>query len=285
MKHDKFAVFILTHGRPDNIVTLDSLKKAGYTGKIYFIIDNEDKTADRYYEKFGDQVLTFDKLAVSKTFDTADNFDDRRAIVYARNICFQFAKEMKLDHFIQLDDDYTQFQFRFDDKLRYKYMQIKSLDKVFDALIDFKISTGAKSVAMAQGGDFIGGIDGIKDGYKFKRKCMNTFICSTDDPFTFIGGINEDVNTYTRPASTGDLFFTSLIVSIVQKTTQHNSGGMTDIYLDGGTYKKSFYTVMYQPSSVKISEMITTHRRLHHRVDWRKTVPCILREEVKKVNG
>lgn len=285
MKHDKFAVFILTHGRPDNIVTLDSLKKAGYTGKIYFIIDNEDETADRYHEKFGDQVLTFDKLSVSKTFDTADNFDDRRAIVYARNICFQFAKEMKLDHFIQLDDDYTQFQFRFDDKLRYKYMQIKSLDKVFDALIDFKISTGAKSVAMAQGGDFIGGIDGIKDGYKFKRKCMNTFICSTDDPFTFIGGINEDVNTYTRPASTGDLFFTSLIVSIVQKTTQHNSGGMTDIYLDGGTYKKSFYTVMYQPSSVKISEMITTHRRLHHRVDWRKTVPCILREEVKKVNG
>lgn len=284
MNHKKFAVFILTHGRPDNIVTLNSLKKAGYTGKIYFIIDNEDKAADQYYKNFGDRVLVFDKKVIAKTFDTADNFEDRRAIVYARNACFIFAKEMNLDYFIQLDDDYTQFQFRFDNKLKYKYAPIKSLDKIFDALISFKVSSGAKSVAMAQGGDFIGGIDGIKDGYKFKRKCMNTFICETDDPIGFVGAINEDVNTYTRLASTGTLFFTSLIISIVQKTTQYNPGGMTDIYLDGGTYKKSFYTVMYQPSSVKISQMITTHRRLHHRIDWRKTVPCILRENIKK-NG
>ena len=32
-----FAVFILTHGRADNVVTVPAIKKAGYTGKIYFI--------------------------------------------------------------------------------------------------------------------------------------------------------------------------------------------------------------------------------------------------------
>ena len=38
MRND-FAVFILTHGRADNVVTVPAIKKAGYTGKIYFIID------------------------------------------------------------------------------------------------------------------------------------------------------------------------------------------------------------------------------------------------------
>ena len=44
MRND-FAVFILTHGRADNVVTVPAIKKAGYTGKIYFIIDDEDEQA------------------------------------------------------------------------------------------------------------------------------------------------------------------------------------------------------------------------------------------------
>ena len=45
---DDFAVFILTHGRADNMATAKMLKKTNYTGKIYFIIDNEDEQAERY---------------------------------------------------------------------------------------------------------------------------------------------------------------------------------------------------------------------------------------------
>lgn len=37
-----FAVFILTHGRADNVATMGALKKGGYTGKWYMIIDDED---------------------------------------------------------------------------------------------------------------------------------------------------------------------------------------------------------------------------------------------------
>lgn len=49
---DNFAAFILTHGRPDNVITYQTLKKSGYTGKIYFIIDNEDKRGDEYRSTF-----------------------------------------------------------------------------------------------------------------------------------------------------------------------------------------------------------------------------------------
>ena len=39
MQEYNFAVFILTHGRPDNVKTIPTLKKCGYTGNIYFIVD------------------------------------------------------------------------------------------------------------------------------------------------------------------------------------------------------------------------------------------------------
>lgn len=112
---------------------------------------------------------------------------------------------------------------------------------------------------------------------------MNSFICSVDRPFTFIGRINEDVNTYTRKGSTGDLFFTTHMLRLEQKQTQSNSGGMTDIYLNNGTYIKSFYTVICQPSSVKIKMMGEKNNRLHHNINWKTTVPKILSEKYKKL--
>ncbi len=57
---------------------------------------------------------------------------------------------------------------------------------------------------------------------------------------------------------------------------------MTDVYLDSGTYIKSFYTVMFSPSSVKVSLMGTAEARLHHSISWEHTVPQIIREEHKK---
>ena len=42
-----FAVFILTNGRPDRVVTYDTLKRCGYTGPIYLIVDDLDDLFDR----------------------------------------------------------------------------------------------------------------------------------------------------------------------------------------------------------------------------------------------
>jgi len=278
-----FCVFILTHGRPDNVITINALKRSGYTGKVYLVIDNEDKKAAKYYENYGkENILMFDKVAIAKTFDTGDNFNDRRGAVYARNACFILAKELGIKYFIQLDDDYTVFQYRYNNKLDYNYILIRKLDAIFSIMLKFLTSTNTKTIAMAQGGDFIGGENcSNAEQLKLTRKCMNTFICKTADRITFIGAINEDVNTYVDSGRKGDLFFTFNAVSVVQKQTQSNPGGMTDIYLAGGTYKKSFYTVMMQPSSVKITLMGSRFMRIHHRISWNNTVPKILREAVR----
>lgn len=279
---DNFVAFILTHGRPDNVITYKSLRKQGYTGKIIVVIDDEDTTADRYYENF-DDVEMFSKEAIAKTFDEGDNFNDRRSIVYARNACFEIAKKRGYKYFIQLDDDYRRYEYRVYNEQKQKPIRIKNLDNVFGALLDFYKKTNFATIAMAQGGDFIGGKNNkMAKRPTIYRKAMNSFICSTDRPFTFQGRINEDVNTYTSEASKGLLMGTIPLVALVQKTTQSNKGGMTDIYLDNGTYVKSFYTVLFSPSSCKVRPMGDTRMRLHHAIDWDRAVPKLIKESLKK---
>jgi hypothetical protein len=275
METNNFAVFILTHGRPDNVKTYSTLKKCGYTGKVYFIVDNEDKTINQYVANYGiESVKVFDKKAMADSVDEGNNFDNRKVIIHARNACFNIAKEIGVKYFMQLDDDYYYFGYRYETGAK----MIKNLDVVFEKMLDFYKSVNIKSIAFSQGGDHIGGFSGIK----LKRKCMNSFICSTDREFQFVGSINEDVNTYTSLGNRGDIFFTFTNIQLDQKDTQSNNGGMTDEYALSGTYVKSFHSVLMHPSGVKVSMMNTNHTRLHHSIKWNNTAPCILDPKNKK---
>ena len=282
----KFAAFILTHGRPDNVITFDKLRASGYTGPVYLIVDNEDETADRYRSKFGaGNVIVFDKKAMADKIDEANNFDNRKVIVHARNASFDIAESLGLTHFVQLDDDYNSFLYRsgpgvhVGDVRPSESKTIRGFDRVFNALIDFFESVpNMKTLAISQGGDHAGGFTGLR----LARKAMNFFLCSTARRFQFIGSINEDVNTYTVNASRGDLFLTFTGLQLNQEQTQKQSGGMTDVYLKHGTYVKSFTTVMMQPSSVCVRMMGNVAPRMHHSIDWGATVPRIVPECVKR---
>ena len=149
-------------------------------------------------------------------------------------------------------------------------------------MIEFLEKTNALTVAFAQGGDFIGGVKNGNYNKKVLRKAMNTFFCKTEKRFDFVGRINEDVNTYTSLGNKGHLLLTITDVSITQKATQSNKRGMTDVYLNGGTYLKSFYSVIFSPQCVKVAIMGDRHKRIHHNVDWDKCCPKILNECYKK---
>lgn len=286
MDNNDFAVFILTHGRPDNVKTLLTLNNSGYTGKVYFIVDNEDKTINKYIENFGiDKVKIFDKKKLADSVDEGNNFNNRKVIVHARNACFYIAKEIGVTYFVQFDDDYVSFEYRYlsEDKLKLLVTKIKNLDRIFELYLNYYKSTNFKSIAFAQGGDFIGGAQNTYAINKpLLRKCMNSFFCSTEREFTFVGSINEDVNTYTTLGNRGYLFGTIPMISLVQTATQSNKGGMTDIYNLSGTYVKSFYTVMMFPSGAKISMMNSKNPRIHHKIKWKNTTPLILNEKYKK---
>ena len=281
---DDFAVFILTHGRPDNVITYKTLQKCGYTGKLFFIVDNEDKTVEQYKRNYGDdRVIVFDKKAEADNCDEGNNFDERRTITMARNACFQIAEKHAITYFMELDDDYTAFDYRIIHNGKGNVKTTKNINNVLIGFLQFYKQNNFLALAFAQGGDFIGAIDNGKDVYRFsKRKCMNSFLCSTDRPFKFIGAMNEDVNTYTTRGARGDLFFTFPLFSLTQKQTQSQKGGITDMYLKYGTYCKAFTTVMMQPSSVRVSMMQSNNPRIHHSINWKTTVPQIISENHKK---
>lgn len=272
-----FCVFILTHGRPHNVKTLTTLKAAGYTGKTYLVCDDGDKKLQAYINKFGkENVLIFSKTEIAKYFDEADNFEHRTAIVYARNACWKLAKQVGVKYFIQLDDDYTWFGYRTAEKSK----KMTNIDVIFELLVNFLENTPILSVAFSQGGDHIGGYD---DNKKIKRKAMNSFVCTIERPFRFLGKINEDVNTYVNLGNRGGIFFTIMNIQLTQVATQQSDGGMTSAYINAGTYVKSFYTVLFNPSCVTIKIMGTTNKRLHHSIDWDLAVPCIIQEKHKKI--
>jgi len=282
-----FCAFIITHGRPDRVYTYNTLIRAGYTGKVFIVIDDEDKSASEYRKRYGDKVLQFCKANAAERVDDGDNTGKRISTIYARAELFGLARQVGCRYFIQLDDDYSSgFYIRFNSRQQYinPHQVRKSIDGVLCAMVDFLEASGSIAVCMSQGGDHIGGAS-IGQHPRLKRKAMNSFVCSIDRPWVMLGRMNEDVSTYVTEGRRGLLFFTVQQAQVNQLATQSNAGGMADLYLDSGTYVKTFYSVMYAPSCVKVGTLgdpRSPHYRIHHKINWHNCAPKILREEWKR---
>lgn len=275
-----FCALILSHGRPDNVLTYKSLRRHGYTGKIFIVIDDEDETAPQYRKLYGDDVVQFSKSEMDGSFDIGDNLKKRNTVIYARNQCHELVRRLGFKYFIELDDDYGSFQSRYSSTREFADRKIQRLDRVFELMVNLLDASGALSVCMSQGGDHM---QGKKKTIGLMRKAMNTFVCDADRPFQFVGRMNDDVNTYVTLSHRGKIFFTIMRLQVIQEQTQKQRGGLTEMYLELGTYMKSFYTVMMAPSAVKIGILKARHSRIHHRINWRNVAPKIIRDNWSKI--
>jgi hypothetical protein len=305
VKHQNdFCVFILSHGRPASVVTVNTIKKFGYTGNWYIILDDFDQTIDEYKKRFGEnKIIVFDKAKVMNDCgtDAMDNFHFHKSSMYARNVCTEIAKDLGYKYYAEYEDDYDSIRWRMNPEIEYSSKMLSTnsdhhtLDRVFDVMIDYLAETPRlQSVCMAQSGDYIGGGDSRMSVDQYRRKVMNSWIIDVDRPFSFSGTMNEDVNCYTTLTSRGVLFLTTGFIAINQKQTQSSGSGNTDMYKKYGTYVKSFYSIIGHPSGVKIAALFNTSARkasgpktndtfrVHHRVTWGSVAPLILRENIKK---
>lgn len=281
-----FAIFILSHWRPNTVYTYNTLKKIWYTWKIYILCDDEDKQLDKYIEKYWDKILVFSKKDVWLYTDSYDSQPWYKSVVYARNATFNLAKELWLKYFMQLDDDYMTFTCKYNNKLEFSSSRstVKDFDKILEYMVKFVSLDKVMCIALAQEWDFIWWEN---NWFVFseirKRKIMNSFLCSVDKPFLFRWELNDDVNTYVALWNQWYFFYTIPWISINQKITQSNPWWLTDIYLEKWTYIKSFCTVMTSPSSVKITTMWISDRRIHHKIKRNYTVPRVLHQDYKKI--
>jgi hypothetical protein len=278
-----FCIFIISHERPNDIYTLKTLEKAGCTIPTFIVIDNHDKTSDEYLKNYRKQVFIFDKDKYAAMIDQYDNFNNLRTTTHARNACFDLAKYLGYKYFLVFDDDYTNFRFRLNSNLKHSKKGpsvLKNIDNIFYATLKYYIDCKFTSICLAQGGDFLGIETTFYRKEGPKRKAMNSFFCSIDRPFKFVSRLNEDVNTYMSLGHTGMIFLTIPFVQLEQKATQKTKGGMTEAYLDDGTYVKSFYTVLTRPDCTKLS--LIAGNRVHHLIDWNSACPVIIDEKYKK---
>lgn len=283
---NRFCVFIISHGRADNIVTLSTLAKGNYSGPLFIVCDNEDKTLTAYQKKFGSKLLVFNKKAYADKVDSCDNFQNRRTTTHARNACFDFAEQLGFEFFLVLDDDYVDFRYTFDGNGAFVKKRIKNLNNVFSAFVNFlDIDERIQSVCLLQGGDIFGGENCTNFKRKIfpfqKRKAMNSFFCKTDRRFWFFSRLNEDVNTYLALGNRGLLFFTIPDAYLQQTQTQANAGGMSDAYIASGTYVKTFYTIMNCPSFA-VATVTASMKRIHHKIRWNNAVPKIIDDAFRK---
>ena len=288
----KACIFILTHERAEEITTYRLLQQYPVEYPVYIVVDDQDKQLDLYKELFGERLLIFNKEQIIQEYniDLAENFKNYLNITVPRTACFKLAKELGYDCFLELDDDYTRISYKVPLGTVLKDIKVPSADlnKILKYHFEFLMSTPVDSVALGQAGDYIGGVNASVVKHGSKRKAMNFLFMRTENVVKFSGTLNEDVTCYTNEAMKGKIFLTFPFVSVAQIESQQLEGGLEHIYKDYGTYVKSFYSILYTPSAIKIATMAGNnkdargHTRIHHNVLYNNCTPKILSESYKK---
>lgn len=277
------GILITTYKRPTLQHTLRMLREYGLTERYptYLLVAEDDPTLSEYRALHGDIVLTYDRKREAEALglDMMDNLPLGGA-GSARAAVWSVGRSIGLTHAIVMDDDYRYFTFfgwrgEASRKLRPRFAPY--LVKIFEALLDFvDADPRIYDIALAQTGDMVGGADSSSARRPWKWKAMNVYFWRLDRPFPQNGRLNEDVTCTFDLAQKGLIFGTLTLVGIQQERTQQQPGGLTDLYLQQGTYQKSFYSVMRAPSAV-IARYDWSVGRIHHRVDKDFAYPKLLR--------
>lgn len=259
---NNFAIFITTHGRPQ-CLTYHTLRKAGYTGQMFCVVDNTDKKIGEYQENFGkENVLIFDKMDYVYEVDKITNEMILSTVLYARKACYDFARQMNIKHFIIADDDITLFKYRIilDDKL--KSIPVTNFDATIDIILDYFTNTDISILGIADAGIYFGGKEGV---YKNRVRHMFSvcYLCKTEDEIEFKSVCFEDMYSSIASNRDGKLCFEILDICQVSEpmglgTTE---GGTTEFYRNNSRYKRSFYDIIAFPDCLFLDENCIMRRR------------------------
>jgi hypothetical protein len=280
----KTGVLILSHARARKVATIKALRHAGYTGSYWVIVDDRDPQLELYQYAYGKRLITFSKDEYAQQVDEMFNPGRPQATpLYARQAAWDIAEQLGLDVFLLLDDDYQYFWYVVHDErgLEPSYgVPIHRFDDIFRVFTETLASMPPNVVCLAfcQSGDNVGKSLALEP--KYLRKAMNAFFLMPSRRFDWRGIFNDDVCTVLDHTMRGKLFFTTPLVMLKQRPTQHTEGGISRLYRDYGTYTKSLYPVMLAPSAVRV-EYVRSVSRVHHTINWNGVAPCIVRDGIR----
>ena len=248
----KFAVFILTHGRPHNQLTVKSLHDVGYTGDLYLVVDDQDESVNEYIAVWGaERVIVFDKDYFIRHTDTGLHTPVPKFAVFARNAIEHIAKEMGYKTFLMLDDDLTKIRVRLPEGDSLKSYQINGqFDAIIETSVDYVVNCDIACMGLGFCNLYIGGVENFNKENPRQRLCAEAFIRNTAHPISWRLNMVEDLITSIDAAMSGEVWFQFLPIQCEIKMSEGEvDGGNSDVYRQLGMYRISFMPVIAYPSS------------------------------------
>ena len=248
----KFAVFILTHGRPHNQLTVKSLQDVGYTGEWYLVVDDQDDTFNEYVKVWGvDRVIVFHKDHFIRHTDVGLQVPVPKFAVFARNAIEHIAKYMGYQTFMMLDDDITKIRIRLPEGNSLKSYKINGqFDAIIENSVNYVLDCDIACMGLGFCNLYIGGVENFNKENPRQRLCAEAFIRNTSHPISWRLNMVEDLITSIDAAMSGDVWFQFLPIQCEIKMSEGAvDGGNSDVYRQLGMYRISFMPVIAYPSS------------------------------------
>ena len=247
---DDFAVFILTHGRPNNQKTLNTLLSMGYNGKYYLVLDDQDNTASEYYANYPrDSILIFNKNHYLKTVDSGMCKPVAKFAVFARNAIEDLARDMGYKYFMMLDDDIYCFRIRYEvDGSLKSYKCDGIINEVFMHCLEYMDNAPIACLMPGVCNMYRSGAIAVQDWTSKYRISVNCFIRNTDYKVEWRLNMFEDLITALDYNRTSQIWITFVPLQIdVGLGNGKVAGGNTDTYKTFDGFRMAFMPLMVYP--------------------------------------
>lgn len=251
-----FAIFILTHSRPNNQLTLETIRREGYTGEVYLVVDDLDETLSQYIDHY-DNVIVFDKMKYVNKTDCGIVPPKINFAVFARNAIEDIAKDMGYKFFGMFDDDVKRLRFRYEEDNHLMSVEIPNLDKVIDVILDYMDSCNIATTSFAPVPVFIGGLHRLNqrnlDSGKL-RECFNVIFRNSAFDVSWGLNMHEDRITSMMCGRKGQVWQTLLFIQMdLGELFGKNEGGNSSVYRNMDVFHQVFFPTIVFPDSIYIS--------------------------------
>jgi hypothetical protein len=247
--------FILTHGRPNRQLTLQTLLDTGYTGEWYLVLDDQDSTIQEYIDNYGkDHIIVFDKNHYVSVADFGNREPVWGCALYARNAIEDIARDMGLDYYIMSDDDITKFRYRFLDNGSVKSVSVtNSIDEILNAFLTLLRTSGASAISPGIPQAFMQGKETYSPQNFYKlRKCYQFIFRDVSQQVKWRMPMYEDGVVSFDNNREGHLFLQIPYLQIDTVKLCTAKGGMHDAYRSSPEFNQCFHAKMCYPDAFEI---------------------------------
>ena len=257
--NSNFAVFITSHKSPLDCPSLKTLLSHKYSGQYYIVIDDTDTCSDDYVRIYGDHLLIFNKEEYVAKCDTGYSLDKapRSVVIYARMAVEDFAAQLNLNNFLIMDDDITDFKFRWYDGSKLNTYPVYDINVILQQYIEYQNTGGIACLSFGTGNFYIGGQKILLNMCMNRRTVSNTFLRNTHINFDWVMSWFEDLASSVNCGKLDKLVYTLPFVQVQTKpqytqSEKNSDAGMALAYKHSNPFERQFGSVMLNPSAVSV---------------------------------